>query len=108
MRDVEFDEPVDVLAGKDVRRVSTAGQAAVWLLERWPTEPGRKHRAARQALIDLLEGAASASYARQAFEAAADEAEIRIGGWHRGNPVAVFMSKHKPMVGAPVPRPRKR
>lgn len=110
MRDVEFDEPVHVLTGVEggMDRVSTAGQAATWLLERWPTKPGQKHREARQALVALLEGTGSPAEARQAFEDAADEAEIRVGGWHPNNPVAVFMSKHRPFVGAPVPRPRKR
>jgi hypothetical protein len=110
MRDIDFDEPVGLLTDKPGKtvQVTTAGRAAEWLLNKWPAKPGPKHLLARQAIVALLEGKVSATEAREAFEHAADEAEIRIGGWHARNPVAMFLAKHRPAAGVPVPRPKKR
>jgi len=111
MEDKRFDQPVELMtadAGGPPDVIGTAAQAASYLLKRWPAKPGPLHRKARQALVDLFEGTASPTQAREAFEAAADEAEIRIGGWHAKNPVAAFMMKHKPMTGAAVPRPKRK
>jgi hypothetical protein len=109
MEDVRFDEPVELMTGKPGEKltVGSAAIAAHCLLREWPAKPGPRHRRARQALVDLFEGRMTPTQAREAFEAAADEAEIRIGGWHARNPVAVFLSKQRGYVGAPVPRRRK-
>lgn len=107
MEDVPFDKPVQIMAGGELPYVRSAGEAAWYLLKKWPAQEGPHHRKARQALVDLLEGKGSVTTAREAFEAAADEAEIRVGGWHAKNPIAKFMAKHKAAIGSAVPRPRR-
>lgn len=106
MEDKRFDEPVDIFidGGHDIETVRSAAAAAHHLLKAWPVKPGPRHRKARQALLDLFEGTATPQQAREAFERAADEAEIRIGGWHAKNPLAAFISKQKGIARAPVPR----
>ncbi len=75
-----FDKPVRVVGnarGNVFRNISSAVEAAEFLLHEWPGDPGaRKHLAARKACIAVLEGIKEARVARQAFEAAADEADI--------------------------------
>jgi hypothetical protein len=97
MEDREFDKPVQILHGRPgaSRLVRTTAEAAEFLLYKWPTKGGRKHRSARQACLEVLEGLKEARSARSAFEAAADEAEILVGGTARNNPVAKFLGKHK-------------
>lgn len=109
MEDKRFDQPVDIFidGGNDIETVRSAAAAAHHLLNAWPAKPGPRHRRARQALVDLFDGLATPQEAREAFEQAADEAEIRIGGWHAKNPLSAFISKQKSYVGAPVPRKRK-
>lgn len=78
----EFSPPVRVALGKAgnvTHVVTSAEKAADVLLNRWPTEGGRKHLAARKAVLRALEAARdakAASDARKAFAAAASEAGI--------------------------------
>jgi hypothetical protein len=80
MEDFVFDEPVCVDLGEKgrVRRVVMATQAADYLLHRWPTKGGSRHREARHALMEALQGLKQARDARQAFEMAAKEARILV------------------------------
>lgn len=80
MEDKRFDEPVHVMVGGPgrIRVVTTTGQAADCLLNQWPGKPGRKHRTARQACLDVLSGIREARAARAAFAAAAEDADILV------------------------------
>lgn len=76
-----FHPPVRVEFGRvgQTRSVSSAREAAELLLDqRWPQPDGRKHLAARQACMAVLEGLKEARHARKAFEAAAEEADILL------------------------------
>jgi hypothetical protein len=79
--DRPFNEFVTVKAPRGQRQnVSSARQAAEWLLFRWPKEiDTAKARAARKACLDALEGQRKAAAAREAFREAAEEAGILIG-----------------------------
>lgn len=46
--------------------------------DKWPTEPNRKHLAARKACHDVLVGLKKAAVARKAFQDAAIDAEIFV------------------------------
>lgn len=78
----EFTRPVRVVLGKAgnvTRVVTSAERAAHILLNDWPSEDGRKHLAARRAVLRALEAARdvkAASDAGKAFAAAAEEAGI--------------------------------
>lgn len=78
----EFSPPVRVTlskAGNVTHVVTSAERAADILLNDWPSEGGRKHLAARKAVLRALEAAGdakAASDARKAFTAAAEEAGI--------------------------------
>ncbi|WP_197030320.1 DUF982 domain-containing protein [Phyllobacterium sp. UNC302MFCol5.2] len=56
--------------------VTSAYDAAVFLLQEWPNETGHKHRLAREIMLKCLEGGCSAAVARVAFVEAAKEAGI--------------------------------
>jgi hypothetical protein len=75
-----FDRPVRVALGGPgkIRIVSSTREAAECLLLRWPFEGGRKHLAARKACMDVLQGVKQVRAARQAFQAAAKEADILV------------------------------
>lgn len=95
MQDQRFDEPVQILTGKNksvTRQVTSTADAANYLLYHWPIGGGRKHLAARKACLDVLEGLKAAHVARKAFAAAADEADILVGS-SKENPVAKFLAK---------------
>ena len=84
MDDKRFDRPVRILTGKArsvSRKVETIEQAARCLLGDWPKEKaGPKHLQARLSCMAALEGLAAPRVAREAFEAAADEAYILVVG----------------------------
>jgi hypothetical protein len=64
----------------DVCNISSAREAAEWLLFRWPQEiDTAKARAARKACLEVLEGQREAAAARKAFREAAEEAGSLIG-----------------------------
>jgi hypothetical protein len=75
-----FDRPVRVALGGPgkIRIVSSTREAAECLLLRWLFEGGRKHLAARKACMDVLQGVKQVRAARQAFQAAAKEADILV------------------------------
>jgi hypothetical protein len=79
--DRPFNEFVTVKAPRGQRQdISSARQAAEWLLFRWPKEIDTvKARAARKACLEALEGQREAAAARKAFREAAEEAGILIG-----------------------------
>lgn len=56
--------------------VTSAYDAARFLLEQWPDQAGPKHLMAREILLKCLEGNCSAAVARVAFIEAAREAGI--------------------------------
>jgi len=99
VEDKHFDQPVQILTGKArsvTRQVRSTAEAAKYLLYHWPIGGGRKHLAARKACLDVLEGLKAANVARKAFVAAADEADILVGGAPRvDNSVAKFMAKSR-------------
>ncbi|PSJ63575.1 DUF982 domain-containing protein [Pseudaminobacter soli (ex Li et al. 2025)] len=73
-----FDKPVPISLGitGDVYNVSNARQAAEILLNRWPTAGSIKHRDARYACLQVLQGLKKPEVAREAFVEAAREAGI--------------------------------
>jgi hypothetical protein len=75
-----WNKPVPIhlrVGGASIQNVSNALQAAELLLNRWPID-GRKALAARRACLQVLEGVRKAEVARNAFEAAAAEADILL------------------------------
>lgn len=56
--------------------ITSAYDAAVFLLQEWPDETGPKHLMARAIMLKCLEGGCSAAVARVAFVEAAREANI--------------------------------
>ncbi|WP_394893488.1 DUF982 domain-containing protein [Mesorhizobium sp. AaZ16] len=60
--------------------MSSARQAAEWLLFRWPNEIDAARNARRAKLASTLERQREAASARKAFREAAQEAGILIGG----------------------------
>jgi hypothetical protein len=91
LEDKPFDEYVTVKPRRGQRQnISSARQAAEWLLYKWPCEiDTAKVRAARQACLEVLEGQRKAAAARQAFRVAAEEAGILIGDGRRPPPGTV-------------------
>lgn len=83
LTDKPFDQAVCVHGRRagDVRNISSAREAAEWLLYEWPEAmiDSSKARAARQACLNAIEGTAETVDARQAFRGAAAEAGILIG-----------------------------
>jgi len=73
---------VTVFTGKPgkMRVIASTVEAAEFLLERWPVEPGPNHLLARVACLAVLEGEYPPEHARAAFIAAADEAGILVRG----------------------------
>ncbi len=83
LKDKPFDQAVCVHGHRtgDVRNISSAREAAEWLLYEWPeaARDSLKARAARRACLNALEGSGKSDAARQAFREAALEAGIFIG-----------------------------
>lgn len=75
-----WNAPVTVFTGKPgkMRVVASTVEAAEFLLERWPVEPGPLHMRARVACLEVLEGKMPPDHARAAFVAAAHEAGILV------------------------------
>lgn len=79
--DKRFDESVPVFTGRGIHMVGSAREAAETLLFRWPEGPEtRKRRAAREACLRALAGAAPPETARKALVAAAAERGILAKG----------------------------
>jgi len=80
--DQRFDKPVRVALGPAqnvVYTVDRVGRAAELLLNQWPVRTGRFYTEARRACILAMEGQITGKQARQAFTAAAREADILMG-----------------------------
>jgi hypothetical protein len=95
MDEKAFDRPVQIITGQHgsvIRRIDTTMQAVDYLLHRWPRPGGAKHLAARKACMAVLEGLKKSHVARKAFEAAADEADILVGGPTGNNPFGKMVS----------------
>jgi hypothetical protein len=60
------------------RTVRTTEDAALCLLERWPTGKGKAYMVAQRTCLDGLEGRATAENVRQAFIKAAHEAKVHV------------------------------
>jgi hypothetical protein len=87
--DKPFDQAVRVHGRRagQVRNISSAREAAEWLLYEWPQKIDTdRARAARKACLEVLEGQRKAAAARQAFREAAEEAGILIGDDRRPAP----------------------
>ena len=69
---------VSVLRNGSSVGMTSAYDAAVYMLEKWPDEDGPKARLARQILLNCLAGECSAAVARVAFVEAAKEAGIFV------------------------------
>ncbi|CAN7303042.1 DUF982 domain-containing protein [Phyllobacterium sp. LjRoot231] len=69
-----------------MRVVTSALQAAEFLLTDWPIEEGEALSAAKYALLSCLEGKLSPGSARFAFIQAAKEANIYVDAPERGPP----------------------
>lgn len=81
MADYDFDKPVRVMLGNVAYLVTNTRQAGELLMFKWPTEGGKKARAARHALLIAMEAKHDTQLikqARRAFAEAAAEAGIRI------------------------------
>jgi len=81
MADYDFDKPVRVILGAVTYVVTNTRQAGEILVFKWPTDGGKKHKAARHALLVATGSRLDARLikeARQAFADAAAEASILI------------------------------
>lgn len=61
---------------REIRVISNLHDAAQFLLHKWPSKTGKAYSKARIACLNALEGHVPAYYAREAFVAAANEANI--------------------------------
>ncbi|WP_353644238.1 DUF982 domain-containing protein [Mesorhizobium sp. WSM2239] len=88
LEDRPFDEYVTIKAGRGQRQnISSARQAAEWLLYKWPTEEDTdKAWRARKACHEALQGKVETAACHQAFRVAAEEAGILIGNDRRPAP----------------------
>ncbi|WP_162034336.1 DUF982 domain-containing protein [Mesorhizobium japonicum] len=84
MHDAFFRVPVTVeLPNGELRRLSSASEAAILLMEKWPEEHSSIYRDALQACTGSLASEADVENARQAFLAAAEEAgRLTLQGVH--------------------------
>lgn len=71
-----FDVPVSVKDRSGARNVTSARQAAEFLLRGWPADWTDGHRAARVACLAVLKGYKAPAYARRAFASAARDADL--------------------------------
>lgn len=60
------------------RTIYTTADAAYYLLHKWPAEEGAEYRRARQVCLAALDGRRPANDAREAFLAAAKEADLLV------------------------------
>lgn len=90
--DVRLDRHVRLLTGPYgtvAYTARTVGDAAEVLLEKWPKKAprGPAHLAAREACIAVLSRVEEARHAREAFEAAAEEANLLLPPEDRRTPI---------------------
>lgn len=77
-----WNKPVTVETGKlgKLRAIASTVDAARFLLEDWPEVAGPAHLKARVACLAVLDGTEETEHAREAFIAAAVEADILVKG----------------------------
>ncbi|PSH58219.1 DUF982 domain-containing protein [Phyllobacterium endophyticum] len=61
----------------NTKKVESVGEAALWLIERWPGQ-GEKFKLAKQACLDALDGKITCTECRDAFIEAVKEAGIYV------------------------------
>nr|ALS91406.1 protein of unknown function (DUF982) [uncultured bacterium] len=76
MTDKPFDEPVPLKLDGVTVFVTSAQDAADFLMQDWPTHRTQRHREALEACLKVLEGYRSVEDARVALVAAAKEAKL--------------------------------
>lgn len=86
---------VSVLRNGSSVGITSAYDAAVYMLEKWPDEDGPKAKLARQILLNCLAGDCSAAVARVAFVEAAKEAGIFVETTPRPPPTGKMERWHK-------------
>ncbi|MCV3767447.1 DUF982 domain-containing protein [Rhizobium sp. TRM95796] len=67
---------VAINPARETRVISNLHDAAQCLLHKWPSKTGKAYSKARTACLNALDGHVPAYYAREAFVAAASEANI--------------------------------
>lgn len=74
-----FEKPVKFTRGGGlVERVSSADEAAYYLLQRWPRSDGAKYAAARETCRDAIAHRCNTQDARDPFVAALYEADMAL------------------------------
>jgi hypothetical protein len=99
MHDAFFRTPVTVeLPNGEIRTLSSASEAAVLMMEKWPEEHGLKFRDALQACTGSLAAADDVENARLAFLAAAKEAGLNVRGVRSNDDTPSFRSVEQPHI----------
>jgi hypothetical protein len=75
---MQFSEPVEVVSASEIHVVSDTDAAIDWLRDRWPTFRGPRHADAFASMIMARQGKETPDLAREAFVAAAKEADILV------------------------------
>lgn len=80
MHDPFFDEPVIIETARPggFRTFASVSEAAIFMMERWPTSHGSRYQAALRACTGQLSTPEEVEMARQAFLAAAEEAGMLV------------------------------
>ncbi|MBS3651180.1 DUF982 domain-containing protein [Pseudaminobacter sp. 19-2017] len=73
-----FSEPVEVVSASEIHVVSDTDEAIDWLRDKWPTFRGPRHADAFASMIMARQGKETPDLAREAFVAAAKEADILV------------------------------
>ncbi|KAB1087875.1 DUF982 domain-containing protein [Neorhizobium galegae] len=84
-----WSEPVEIELGSigSYRVISDTEQAAEALLFRWPVDKGKAFTSAKRVCLAVLEGENETfEDARNAFLAAAEEADVSVRQWQRSIP----------------------
>lgn len=84
----DWSQPVEAELGGigSYRVISDTEQAAEALLYRWPIHKGKAYSAAKRVCLNVLEGEGEPHEARDAFLAAAAEADISVREWQKNLP----------------------
>ncbi|TKT46168.1 DUF982 domain-containing protein [Rhizobium sp. LC145] len=96
-----WSKPIEAELGKigAYKVISDTEEAARVLLYEWPTKRGTAYSTAKQACLAVLEGKQDPDRAREAFLAAATEADISTRIWQRdvpeGKPVNTRFGKRR-------------
>ncbi|WP_418135497.1 DUF982 domain-containing protein [Agrobacterium sp. El2ro-1b] len=76
----QWKKPVTFQTGKvgQYRTINSTSEAALTLMNQWPTDAGKKLNNAKQMCLALLEGLEEPVKARKAFIKAAEEAHVFV------------------------------